>query len=296
MKQEDTTRDCCWLCERSQEERRSEKDTNLSSRIAIMADANGGLRERKSGKSSSNTNGANDTPDKRSGKSGFGVLDVVRIIAGLLLLNTLLSYFVTGDSFLWGHRPWFVRPRVVARWLSGPVLLTDTQLALYNGTDESLPLYLALNGTIYDVSAGRRVYGPGGSYHVFAGKDAARGFVTGCFAEDSTPDLRGAEWTYVPIDVPPFDEMGGVKVQAGQKVHREQELRKARKKVKETLDGWAKMFEGEGGKDYFAAGRVVREDGWLEALPVRKLCERAEKGRPKPKAVGVDKGAAYRPL
>src|ERR1700753_2364716 len=156
-------------------------------------------------------------------------MDMMRLMAGGLLLNCLLSYFITSDSLTWGWRPWFIRPKVVLRYLQGPVLLTDAQLTLYNGTDPTLPVYLALNGTIYDVSAGRQIYGPGGSYHVFAGKDAARGFITGCFKEDSTPDLRGAEWAYVPIDVPPFDELGGVKVIAEQKKYRELELRKARK-------------------------------------------------------------------
>ena len=118
--------------------------------------------------------------------------------------------------------------------------------------------------------------------------------MTGCFLEDSTPDLRGVEWTYVPVDVPPFDEMGGVKVQAGQKKYREQELRKARKQVAETVEGWAKLFRGETGKDYFEAGKVVREKGWLEMLPKRKLCDRAEKKRPRPKERADDAGAAYR--
>ena len=174
----------------------------------------------------------------------------------------------------------------------GPVSLTDAELLSYDGSDPSKPIYLALNGTIYDVTAGRRVYGPGGSYNVFAGKDAARGFITGCFAEDSTPDLRGAEWTYVPVDVPGFEEKDVTKEQ---KKIREQELRKARKKVKETLDGWTKMFTGAGGKDYFEVGTVKREEGWLEKLPKRTLCAQAQKSRPKPKAAGKDAGAAYRP-
>lgn len=151
-----------------------------------------------------------------------------------------------------------------------------------------------MNGTIYDVSSNPRIYGPGGSYNVFAGKDAARGFITGCFAEDATPDLRGAEWTYVPIDVPPFDELDGVKVQAGQKIHREQELRKARKQVEATIEGWAKMFRGDGGKEYFEVGKVKREEGWLERLPRRRLCAQAERGRPKPKDSAKDPGAAHR--
>ena len=222
------------------------------------------------------------------------VLDVLRIALGLLLLNCSLSYFITGDNILWGYRPWFTRPRALSSYLQGPVNFTPDQLSLYNGTDPSLPLYLALNGTIYDVTAGRRIYGPGGSYHVFAGKDAARGFITGCFAEDAYADLRGVEWTYVPTDVLRFDELEGVKPGAAQKIHREQELRKARGKVRETLEGWAKMFRGEGGKDYFEVGQVVRSVGWEESMPFPTLCARAEKGRPKPQEGAQDPGAAHR--
>lgn len=173
----------------------------------------------------------------------------------------------------------------------GPVYLTDAELKLYDGRDPNKPIYLALNGTIYDVTAGRRVYGPGGSYNVFAGVDAARGFVTGCFAEDRTPDLRGAEWTYIPTDVPGYDERG---LTGEQKSYREQQVRLAKKQVKQTIEGWEKMFRGDGGKDYFEVGKVKRPEGWLDLLPKKELCAQAQKARPKPKAAGSDPGAAYR--
>ena len=268
-----------------------------------MGDAGKGRisQRKKPGEAQANGNVAAKEEDRVESKRSqaqetisLSVIDIIRIVAGLLLLNSLLSYFVTNDSYTWGYRPWFIRPKVLTRWLKGPVYLSDAQLGLYNGTDPALPVYLALNGTIYDVTAGRRIYGPGGGYHVFAGKDAARGFVTGCFAEDSTPDLRGAEWTYVPVDVPPFEEKDGVRVQAGQKKYREQELRKARRKVADTIEGWSQMFRGNGGKDYFEVGKVVREEGWLEKLPRRTLCAQAERGRPKAKDKAKDPGAAYR--
>jgi hypothetical protein len=59
-----------------------------------------------------------------------------------------------------------------------------------------------------------------------------------------------------------------------------QELRKARKQMRDGLENWHKMFRGEKGKKYFKVGEVVREEGWLEKLPRRELCAQAEKGRP----------------
>lgn len=69
--------------------------------------------------------------------------------------------------------------------------MTPEELLKYDGTDPTLPLYLAVNGQIFDVSEGKRIYAPGGSYHIFAGKDCARGYATGCFKQDCTYDLRG---------------------------------------------------------------------------------------------------------
>lgn len=47
-------------------------------------------------------------------------------------------------------------------------------LASSDGKDPSKPILVAIEGTVFDVSAGAEHYGPGGSYHVFAGKEIAR--------------------------------------------------------------------------------------------------------------------------
>ncbi|TFK19270.1 progesterone binding protein [Coprinopsis marcescibilis] len=52
---------------------------------------------------------------------------------------------------------------------------TPEELAKYDGTDASKPIYVALKGTIFDVTRKKEVYGPGESYHIFAGKDGSRG-------------------------------------------------------------------------------------------------------------------------
>lgn len=62
--------------------------------------------------------------------------------------------------------------------------MTAEELRQYDGSDESLPLYLSIKGRIYDVTAGREYYGPGRSYHHFVGRDATRAYVTGCSAGD----------------------------------------------------------------------------------------------------------------
>ena len=59
-----------------------------------------------------------------------------------------------------------------------------------------------------------------------------------------------------------------------------QELKSARKQMREGLESWHKLFRGDKGKPYRKVGRVKREEGWLEKMPKRGLCEQAEKGRP----------------
>lgn len=165
----------------------------------------------------------------------------------------------------------------------GGVHLTDEELKAYDGTDPTKPIYLALNGTIYDVSANRDTYGPDGSYHFFAGRDAARAFLTGCFADDQTPDLRGVEMMYMPIDATPDhpDYKPPKKLSKGEVKNRHaQELRKARKAVRDGLEHWHVLFRGDKGKPYFKVGEVKREEGWLAKLPKRELCEEAVKARP----------------
>ena len=117
--------------------------------------------------------------------------------------------------------------------------------------------------------------------------------MTGCFQDDLTPDLRGAEEMYIPISEnaqTPAEEMemngqrdirAEKEVRKQEKIERERESRLAKKRVQSVIDGWAKTFRGDTGKPYYWVGVVEREDGWLEKLPLRKLCEAAKRSRPK---------------
>ncbi|TFY60712.1 hypothetical protein EVG20_g7322 [Dentipellis fragilis] len=118
----------------------------------------------------------------------IGLRELLRFLVLSLLVVLLAGKFVTGD-FLWGYE---------GKWTNLKTYFPPTQrlfsersLSLYDGTDPDRPIYLAIDGEVYDVSSNPRVYGPGGSYHIMAGKDAARAFGTGCFATHQTHDLRG---------------------------------------------------------------------------------------------------------
>lgn len=50
---------------------------------------------------------------------------------------------------------------------------------------------MKISGEVFDVTKSKGWYTPGGSYHFFAGRDAARAYATGCFQEHLTHDLRG---------------------------------------------------------------------------------------------------------
>ncbi|KAJ5361590.1 Cytochrome b5 [Penicillium brevicompactum] len=207
---------------------------------------------------------------------GISLLDIIRVVVVLAIGSLGLSYYMTdSESVLWGYRPWYTRWPVVKQWVQGPVTLTPSQLALYNGTDATLPLYVVVNGTIFDVSANRLIYGPGGNYNFFAGRDATRAFVTGCFKEDLTPDMRGVETMFLPVeDVEETLTSGQIKIR------RDKELREAKAKVEGAVKRWVAFFRNH--KTYFEAGKVVGGEVTGEPWP---LCESAQKQRPKRSAM-----------
>ncbi|KAK0634353.1 hypothetical protein B0T17DRAFT_513097 [Bombardia bombarda] len=209
-------------------------------------------------------------------------LDILRVLTFLFFASCGLSYLISsGETFFWGMKnpPTYLQAAWWKSQLSGPLHLTPAELAAYDGTDESKPIYLAINGTIYDVSANRRTYGPGGSYHIFAGADASRGFVTGCFAEDRTADMRGVEEMYLPLDEPSVDRHWK---KEELKALKEKELVEARRRVHEGLLHWVKFFANS--NKYHFVGYVKRPEGWPGTEPQRKLCDIAANQR-KPRVV-----------
>lgn len=56
--------------------------------------------------------------------------------------------------------------------------ITPHELSGHDGQDASKPIYVAIKGKVFDVSAKREMYGPGAGYNIFAGKDASKGLGT----------------------------------------------------------------------------------------------------------------------
>ncbi|KAK6354751.1 hypothetical protein TWF696_003888 [Orbilia brochopaga] len=103
---------------------------------------------------------------------------------------------------------------------------TPRTLQRYNGTDDPRVL-LAVKGTVFDVSAGRSFYGPGGPYSIFAGRDASRGLAKGLLEEELLTSVDA-----------PIDSLDDLTAQE-----------------REVLDGWFETFEGK----YLVVGELVNE-------------------------------------
>ncbi|KAI0721975.1 cytochrome b5 [Cerioporus squamosus] len=115
-----------------------------------------------------------------------GCLGLLKFILYATLFLLLAGKFFTG-SFLWEMEVPDLRQFIP----TDQRLFSEGLLAKYDGSDPEKPVYIAIDGDVYDVSSNRRTYGPGGSYHMMAGKDAARAYGTGCFQTHLTHDLRG---------------------------------------------------------------------------------------------------------
>jgi hypothetical protein len=61
------------------------------------------------------TTSADEVPDEVEDASPvISVLDIIRIIFTLCVASCALSYYLTsGESVLWGYRPWLTRPQLL---------------------------------------------------------------------------------------------------------------------------------------------------------------------------------------
>lgn len=125
-------------------------------------------------------------------KFRLSFFDVIRMLSGFILLNLMISYFFTG-SLAYGYNGKLIDPHYLYFQAFGTyVNLTDSELAQYDGSIDGLPIYIAVNGTVFDVSSQKGIYGPGGSYSYLSGKDCARAFATNCLNQQ-TYDIRDIE-------------------------------------------------------------------------------------------------------
>ncbi|CAN8068300.1 unnamed protein product [Agarophyton chilense] len=66
-----------------------------------------------------------------------------------------------------------------------PEELSREELKQYNGRDVRLPVLLAVDGEVFDVSHAKRHYGPGETYHCLVGRDASWALVSGDLSEEA---------------------------------------------------------------------------------------------------------------
>lgn len=123
-----------------------------------------------------------------------------------------------------------MRPATVPK-LSAPApvvfkTFTPKTLLPFNGADDP-HVYLGVQGKVFDVTAGKSFYGPGGPYANFAGRDASRGLAKNSFEEDMLTDPSK------PLDL----------------------LEDLNDEEKRSLKDWAGHFEGK----YMLVGRLVNE-------------------------------------
>ncbi|KAI5801112.1 hypothetical protein EDC01DRAFT_716374 [Geopyxis carbonaria] len=228
----------------------------------------------------------NSVGGKDRDHTSISLLDIIRVLSGILLLSCLLSWFVTdGQSVSWGYRPKISRWRSLKSLFQPAVNLTDAELALYGGQDPTKPIYVAINGSVFDVSANPNMYGPGGGYHFFAGRDASRAFVSGCFREDLTWDLRGLERMFITGDARKEDDAEAKEIKLLEamerdggrlrwlKRRREKRQQEAWSKVEKQIHHWDGFFRNHA--RYFYVGTVVHPS--MDGEPLRELCQKQGK-------------------
>lgn len=95
------------------------------------------------------------------------ILNQKQQILAILILNL---FFVSGIIFVFNKK----QHPVTVPVSSTLKIYSVANLQPFNGTDPGKPIYIGLNGLVYDVSSGQDFYQSGGPYHDLAGRDSSK--------------------------------------------------------------------------------------------------------------------------
>lgn len=87
--------------------------------------------------------------------------------------NQIVPYIPTSVLFLWAKIGSYIYSVNFKGSKMKERLFTAEEMALYNGKDGG-KIYLSIIGKVFDVSSGRKMYGPGETYNCFAGMHCYR--------------------------------------------------------------------------------------------------------------------------
>jgi len=121
-------------------------------------------------------------PDTASGsadveESGGVILDIVNeVVSSPINIALVLAIIFLIYKIVIGRReadvPLTPQPPPIPKMKKRDMILEE--LLKYDGTGQDGRVCVAINGKIFDVTRGKRFYGPGGPYSAFAGHDASR--------------------------------------------------------------------------------------------------------------------------
>lgn len=118
--------------------------------------------------------------------ANFSILDVLRILVGLLMLYSLCCKFLSGNWFYFGSaRKVSSTPadllKIPEYWSQlkpgqDSIAFSLEELSQYSGDSNADRILLSVKGHVFDVTRGSRFYGKWGAYKKFTGTDCSKSF------------------------------------------------------------------------------------------------------------------------
>jgi predicted heme/steroid binding protein len=92
------------------------------------------------------------------------ILYIFLVVVSLIVIITTLTHTSKTNN----------QNRIADHSSSTLSIITHQELTLHDGSFPKLPIYIALDGYVYDVTSGRKFYESGAVYHYLVGKDSSK--------------------------------------------------------------------------------------------------------------------------